>query len=332
MDFDWFHDEKILKPRVYPPNKIRTGIPHYTATRQYVTLADTLTKIEYHHVQDLATGEWSVAMANKLPIFWKDDSTAYQIEVTGEYFFPTSIAPKTQIYIWHLKNNNRYPILLPEQRVWGLIRSIASLADGSLLVSGRFSRVGDSLCNNIFIFDNGQILPVGEGLSAPIFYNMAPLGSKFVVGGNFRDAPGGVFSPNLAVWDPHTDSFTPILPNLRGGSVRKVLPHGDYLYVSGNFSNVGELNVYGLARYRFSDQSWEIIDTSGINKDLRFVGDMEIVGDTLFVIFSSRLYTYRLPDLTPLTLFPNSTSTDNSVGLYSGTQPTHLYRHQNKLW
>jgi hypothetical protein len=99
-------------------------------------------------------------------------------------------------------------------------------------------------------------------------YAIAFQGDDVYLGGSFTSA-GGVKTPGIARWNPHTGEWAQVGGGVSGctgismagctPTVYTLLVDGDDIYVGGNFTHVGGQAANGIARWNVVSQTWYIM-------------------------------------------------------------------------
>jgi hypothetical protein len=152
---------------------------------------------------------------------------------------------------------------LPGTSKSDLKRTVHAIAvSGSdVYVGGDFTSIDGVSANRIAKWDGRRWSALGGGISNGIVYAIAVSGPDVYVGGTFT-AASGVKANRMAKWDGHTWSA------LGGGingckdpycspTAYAIAVSGSDIYVGGQFTRAGEVNVEGIAKWNRS--SWSAL-------------------------------------------------------------------------
>lgn len=151
----------------------------------------------------------------------------------------------------------------------GVANAVAVDGGGRLVVGGGFTRIGDSLLNNIGLLDNGVWASLGQGLSYYDTYRaggrstavaVAPDGVVFA-GGEFAYA-GSTASKNVARWDGEAWRT---IGNV-SGFVETVAVGGNDVFVGGTFTQAGGVSASNIAAWNRTTGQWRSLGggTNGV--------------------------------------------------------------------
>ena len=204
----------------------------------------------------------------------------------------------------------------------GAVYAIEKFQD-KLYVAGHFySGLGQNDLSNIAMFDGNNWVRVGDGITNPndFIIDMAVYKDQLIVAGQFPknshpNNPGN----HIAAWDgSQWKSLGDASQDFgvfghQNASITKLLVHGDYLYVCGNFYRAGGVPATNIARW--DGKNWCSLAT-GFNSVMsnEVVLSMGFFGDTLFAVGaflsydgdSTKRFALKLPN-------PDSYATNCSV-------------------
>lgn len=152
-------------------------------------------------------------------------------------------------------------------------------ATPQLVVGGKFAIAGDTVANNIAMWDpsSGLWSALGTGIggfaNAEVMALAVLPGGDLVAAGSFTIA-GGVACNGLACWDGV--AWTPLGSGVGQGVVRAlaVLPNGD-LIAGGQFASVGGAACSNLARW--DGAAWSPLG-AGTNNEVQWLAALPITG------------------------------------------------------
>lgn len=151
---------------------------------------------------------------------------------------------------------------------YGTVRCLAVLANGDLVIGGRFSNAGGVAARSIVRWNGVAYLPFGSGAAStsppPETWCVRASGNGFVAGGSFQSMDG-VPANGIARWDG--SAWSSLGSGVgANGTVRTVLelPQGDLL-VGGWFSSAGGTAAVCLARW--NGNSWASV-AGGANAEV----------------------------------------------------------------
>lgn len=136
----------------------------------------------------------------------------------------------------------------------GLVRALASVANGDLIVGGSFLYAGNVPARSIARWNGAQWSPLGSGVQGVVEAVVQMPNGDLIVGGTFATA-GGLPLANIARWNGTSWSGV-------GGGVDGtvqalvVLPTGDVV-AGGVFANAGGQPIQSIAR--FDGTSWSAL-------------------------------------------------------------------------
>ncbi len=146
--------------------------------------------------------------------------------------------------------------------------------DGDLIVGGWIESWD---LNNIAIWKNNCILPLGEGVSG-IVRCMTVFQSELYVGGEFEMA-GGVSAKFIAKWNgTNWSAVGGSVTGLGEYGIRDMVVHNDQLYVVGDFNEIGDVAANNVAMW--DGNNWHSLNF-GDEADL--VRCVEIYNNQLFI-------------------------------------------------
>jgi len=208
--------------------------------------------------------------------------------VAGGYISSAGGVPTQGLAVWN-PASGAWSVL-----GWGVsiagstqIATVTELANGGLLVGGRFSEAGGAPALHVAHWDGTQWVALGSGFStAPNCVEVTAAGDVLVAGDSIF-LPGGVLRHGGSAWAPLGGGIT----GVNGGTVEDLLrlPNGDVL-AGGQFDQAGGGPARSLARWdgvawsEFGGVTWfgspgrvtEMLQRA--NGDLVVVGTFDSVG------------------------------------------------------
>jgi len=128
----------------------------------------------------------------------------------------------------------------------GIVRGVAELANGDVVVTGSFTSAAGTTVSNIARWDGTAWTSLGAGLNAEGRCLRVQSNGDLVVGGDFTSAGGGAVS-YVASWNGA--AWSALGADLVGSVLTtSVLPGGD-LVVCGSFTTLGAPAALGIARW-----------------------------------------------------------------------------------
>lgn len=140
--------------------------------------------------------------------------------------------------------------------------TLVEMANGDLLVGGRFASAGATSANNIASWNGTTWSALGTGVDGSVHALVVLPNGDVVAGGEFNNA-GGSAASKIARWDGSSWSAFGAGVGPSSGAVFSlaVLPNGD-LVAAGNFSSVGGVSANNVAIWNGS--TWSALG-SGTN-------------------------------------------------------------------
>lgn len=150
-----------------------------------------------------------------------------------------------------------------------------TLCTDTLYVGGLFISAGDSIVNNIAMWDGENWHPLGKGITGHASIDCMAFYKNDLYAGGFIDSAGGVPAKNIARWDgvEWRNPGTGI-----NGLVNSLIVYKDELYAGGWFSSAGGLVTPNIAKWNgiswspvgegFSDEVYTLC----IFKDMLYAG------------------------------------------------------------
>jgi hypothetical protein len=171
-----------------------------------------------------------------------------------------------------------------------------AVSGSTLYAAGSFGRAGSTNVNSIARWNGSSWSALGRGLytcaDCPDIpgdvHALQLIGSTLYAGGSF-DSAGTVDAANIARWNTSSSQWSALGGGISNGffqsEVDALASDGSNLYVGGDFTGAGTIDVNSLARWNGS--SWSAVDGahSGVTKsgEEGVVGALHVSGTTLFV-------------------------------------------------
>jgi len=155
----------------------------------------------------------------------------------------------------------------------GVVRAIATSADGAVYAGGIFTHAGGSLATNVARFiTNWQ--PVGAGPGGEVLA-LALLGTDLYAGGAFTNA-GDATASGIARWD---GANWQTVGSGMTGIVRTLVASGTDLYVGGMFTNVtvGATNIA-----KWDGSAWSALESGIGGNSGDYVASLAVKGTDLY--------------------------------------------------
>jgi glucose/arabinose dehydrogenase len=144
----------------------------------------------------------------------------------------------------------------------GLVRAVATDANGNVFVAGSFNTAGGVAVNNIARWNpTTGWSALGSGLSGTV-NTLLVQGTEVIAGGTFSNA-GSTVVNNLARWD---GANWQAIGNGTDGPVRALAANGSDLFVAGNFTQAGGNLANNIARW--NGTAWNNLG-GGTNNEVR---------------------------------------------------------------
>ncbi|MBS0657779.1 MAG: hypothetical protein JSR82_05960 [Verrucomicrobia bacterium] len=136
---------------------------------------------------------------------------------------------------------------------YGFIRSVTFARSGSLVVSGRFLRIGNVPANHVAFERDGAWSSLGSGTGGRVRMLTTDHLGRVIAAGDFLTI-GGSAADRISRWDGR--SWAPYGRGL-GGTVTSIAadPNQDLLYAAGYFTHSNSPSLSGISRWNGS--TWE---------------------------------------------------------------------------